>query len=188
VGISVDSSASPPVSSSSPAHVLCNSAVVAASSIPSQTLQVSTDSVGVSTTSDTAHSDFVSFSAVPLLPSENHRSEILPLPNHVHDDVWNHDHFFIPCVLHFPGRKVIKTYAFVDCGASLSHISSSFTKEHCLPLRVKPVTIPIYTVDDRPLSSGSLTHDVVPLTYVCVTMMSFFVWVSSLCHTQFCRG
>jgi hypothetical protein len=152
VGISVDSSDSLPVSSSSPVSVLGDSAMFTASSIPSQTLPVSTDSVGVSATSDMACSDLVFLGAVPLLPSENHPSAFLSLPNHVRNDVWNRDHFFIPCVLRFPGRKVIKTYAFVDCEALLSHI---YEQKFYIPDMTPPSLVIL--VAYAPLTSSNAT-------------------------------
>lgn len=72
----------------------------------------------------------------------------------------NRMHFFIPITLSFPKRSCIKTYAFVDSGATGSHISHSFVHRHSLPLSVKPQPIPIFTIDERPLSSGLMTHDV----------------------------
>ena len=48
-------------------------------------------------------------------------------------------HFFIPITLSFPKQKPISTYAFVDCGATNSHILDAFVDQHSLPWRAKSV-------------------------------------------------
>jgi len=72
----------------------------------------------------------------------------------------NPNHFFISIELSFPNRKPIPTYALIDCGASTSCISDRFSTRHSLPRRVKDIPVPIIAVDDRPLASGLITHDV----------------------------
>ena len=84
-----------------------------------------------------------------------------PLHSHLIPDPHSRAHFFIPITLSFPKRKDISTYAFIDCGATGSHISDAFVKRHSLPKKAKTASVPIYTIDDRPLSSGLLTHDVI---------------------------
>ena len=84
-----------------------------------------------------------------------------PLQSHLISDPHNCAHFFIPITLPFPKWKDISTYAFIDCGTTGSHISDAFVKRHSLPLKGKIASIPIYTIDNRPLSLGLLTHDVI---------------------------
>ncbi|GLB42514.1 hypothetical protein LshimejAT787_1105290 [Lyophyllum shimeji] len=95
------------------------------------------------------------------------RAPVFRLPNHVRLDPKNRDHFFIAISLHFPKRKPIRTYAFIDCGSSDSHIGDAFATRHSLTRIPKPSPIPIYTIDDRPLTSGLLTHDVITQLKVC---------------------
>ena len=80
---------------------------------------------------------------------------------HVQLDPLNRFHFFLPVTLSIPNRSDIKTFAFIDSGSSGSHISDIFSKRHSLPCTAKTFSVPIFTVDDRPLSSGLLTHDVI---------------------------
>jgi hypothetical protein len=70
-------------------------------------------------------------------------------------------HFFINVLLHFPGRKVIHTFALIDCGATDSCISDRFASRHSLPRHVKDIPIPILAIDNRPIASGLVTQDVV---------------------------
>jgi Reverse transcriptase (RNA-dependent DNA polymerase)/RNase H-like domain found in reverse transcriptase/Integrase zinc binding domain/Retroviral aspartyl protease len=70
-------------------------------------------------------------------------------------------HFFISVSLSFPNRKPIHTFALVDCGATTSCVSDRFVTRHSLPRRVKETPIPIMAVDDRPIASGLITHDVI---------------------------
>lgn len=71
------------------------------------------------------------------------------------------DHFFINVSLHFPNKKPIRTFALVDSGASGSCISDAFARRHSIPRRLKDVPMPVMAVDDRPIASGLVTHDVV---------------------------
>ena len=84
-----------------------------------------------------------------------------PLQTHLIQDPQNRSHFFIPITLSFPKQKQISTYAFIDCGTTSSHISDTFVKCHSLPQKAKTTSIPIYTIDDQPLASGLLTHNVI---------------------------
>ena len=52
------------------------------------------------------------------------------------------NHFFVAIILHFMDHK-IRTYAFIDSGATNSHIYDSFVSKHSLPRRQLPVPIPI---------------------------------------------
>ena len=54
----------------------------------------------------------------------------------------------------------IRTYTFIDSGATNSHISDSFVSKHSLPRRQLPIPIPITALNGRPLSSGLLTHEI----------------------------
>ena len=84
-----------------------------------------------------------------------------PLSPHVIANPIDRDHFFIPIVLSFPNRSSIKTYAFIDSGSTNSHISDTFVHRHSLPKKMRTDPVPIFTIDDRPLASGLLTHDVI---------------------------
>ena len=70
------------------------------------------------------------------------------------------DHFFINITLSFPNQKPIKTFALIDSGANWSCISHRFADRHSLPRVLKDVPVPITAVDDRPIASGLVTHDV----------------------------
>lgn len=70
------------------------------------------------------------------------------------------NHFFISVTLAIAGRK-IRTYAFLDSGATGSHVSESFVKKHSLPRHTLPTPIPIKTVDGRPLASGFMSQELV---------------------------
>ena len=83
------------------------------------------------------------------------------LASHVQSSPSSPDHFFISIVLSFPSHKPIHTYALVDCGATNSFISLSFANRHSLPRRLKDAPVPITAVDDRPIATGFVTHDVV---------------------------
>lgn len=83
------------------------------------------------------------------------------LSSHVHASPFSPDHFFVLVSLSFPNKKLVRTYALVDSGATASCISLAFANCHGLPRRLKDVPIPITAVDDRPIASGYVTHDVV---------------------------
>ena len=107
---------------------------------------------------------------------DNHRSHVKPdfggwvlrkttppcfeLCTHVKSNPFNSNHFFISIALEFLGRKTINTYAFVDCRASHSFISDVFVQRHSLLLALRDEPTPVYTIDDCPLTSGLITHDV----------------------------
>lgn len=55
----------------------------------------------------------------------------------------------------------MRTFALVDSGASGSCVSETFARRHSLPKRLKDVPTPVMAVDDRPIASGLVTHDVV---------------------------
>ncbi|QRV99185.1 Transposon Tf2-1 polyprotein [Ceratobasidium sp. AG-Ba] len=72
----------------------------------------------------------------------------------------SYGHFFVPVSLVLPDRASILTHAFLDSGATLSHISSIFVSSLSLPTtRLKNPQL-IHTIDDRLLLSGALTHEV----------------------------
>lgn len=73
----------------------------------------------------------------------------------------SYDHLFLPITLSFPNRKPISTFAFLDSGATRSHISESFVSVHSVPTRRLDVPQIVHTVDDRPLLSGALTDEAV---------------------------
>ena len=83
------------------------------------------------------------------------------LHHHVRLDPLNRLHFFLPITISFPNCPTIKTFAFVDSGSCASHIGDAFSKQHSLPRSAKPVPIPIFTIDNQPLVSGLLTHDMI---------------------------
>ena len=69
------------------------------------------------------------------------------------------NHFFVSIILHLMDRK-IRTYTFIDSGATNSHISDSFVSKHSFPQCWLPIPIPITAVNRQPLSSGLLTHEI----------------------------
>lgn len=84
-----------------------------------------------------------------------------PICAHASTDPLNSNHFFISLSLHFPGRKPINTFAFIDCSATNSFVSDTFVQRHSLPLTLRDKPTPVYTVDNRPLTSGLVTHDAI---------------------------
>lgn len=84
-----------------------------------------------------------------------------PICAHTSSDPLGSNHFFISLSLHFPGRKPLNTFTFIDCGATDSVMSDTFVQRHSLPLTLHDEPTPVYTVDNRPLSSGLVTHDVI---------------------------
>ena len=84
-----------------------------------------------------------------------------PLHPHLLQNPHDRAHFFIAITLSFPKQNPISTYAFIDSGATGSHISDTFITWHSLIKRAKIAPVPIFTIDDQPLSSGLLTHDVI---------------------------
>lgn len=88
------------------------------------------------------------------------------LSSHVHASPHSSEHFFIPISLHFPNRKAVHTFALVDSGATDSCISLSFANHHHLPRRLKDEPIPIRAVDDRPIATGFVTHDIITSLHV----------------------
>ncbi|GJE99152.1 polyprotein [Phanerochaete sordida] len=60
-----------------------------------------------------------------------------------------------------PNIKPVRTFALIDSGASGSCISEAFARRHSLPRRLKDVPTPVTAVDDRPIASGLVIHDVV---------------------------
>ena len=88
------------------------------------------------------------------------------LSTHVHASPHSSEHFFIPISLHFPHRKPINTFALVDSGATASCISLSFANRYSLPRRLLDEPVPIHAVDDRPIATGLVTHDVITSLHV----------------------
>ena len=63
-----------------------------------------------------------------------------------HNNPFSMNHFFISIILHLMDCK-IRIYAFIDSGATNSHISDSFVSKHSFPQRQLPVPIPITAVN-----------------------------------------
>lgn len=74
--------------------------------------------------------------------------------------LYSPSHFLISIQLSFPNHKPINTYALVDSGASASCILECFSSRHSLTGHLKDVPVPIVAVDDHPIASGLITHDV----------------------------
>ena len=81
------------------------------------------------------------------------------LSSHVHSSPSSPDHFFVSVSLSFPKHKTIHTYALIDSGATNSCVSLAFCDLYGLPRRLKNSPVPIRAVDDRPIASGYVTHD-----------------------------
>ena len=73
------------------------------------------------------------------------------------------DHLVIPIILNHE-YVIIQTQAMIDSGATSSFIDTNFIKEHNLPLERKSSPIPLYVIDGRPVASGEITHNTIPLT------------------------
>jgi len=56
--------------------------------------------------------------------------------------------------------------ALVDSGAAGNFIHPDFVKEHQIPLALKSESLHAVTVDGRPLSSGAITHETLPVSLV----------------------
>ena len=84
-----------------------------------------------------------------------------PLPPHLQQNPHDHAHFFIVITLSFPKCHPISTYTFIDSGATSSHISNTIVTWHSSIKKAKITPMPIFTINDQPLSSGLLTHDMI---------------------------
>ena len=68
--------------------------------------------------------------------------------------------FMVPLSL---GPQNLKTLALLDSGASACILDEDFAKNHNIPLVQKTKPIHVEVIDGRPLSSGSVTHESIPL-------------------------
>ena len=73
-------------------------------------------------------------------------------------DIEGDDRVVIPVVIAFEDVE-IPTTALLDPGSSASLISHTFTKQHAIPLRVKPKPLAMQGVDGHPIAAGPITHD-----------------------------
>lgn len=70
------------------------------------------------------------------------------------------EYFLISITLRFPNRKPIHTTALIDSGASQSCIFERLASRHSLPRRSEDTPIPILAIENRPIASGLVTHDI----------------------------
>src|SRR5450759_2346206 len=61
------------------------------------------------------------------------------------------------------GPQKLKTTALLDSGASACFLDEEFVKSHKFPLVQKSQPVHVEVIDGRPLSSGSVTHETMPL-------------------------
>jgi len=64
------------------------------------------------------------------------------------------------------GLKKIEIHALIDSGALVYFIDELFAKLHRIPLIQKTVVMHVEVIDGRPLSSGNVTHETIPLKTV----------------------
>ncbi|OMH78676.1 Retrotransposon-derived protein PEG10, partial [Zancudomyces culisetae] len=72
------------------------------------------------------------------------------------------EHLVIPVTL-FIANKSLKLNAMIDSGATSCFIDSEFANKVNIPLLMKEVPIPLLVIDGRSISSGSITHNTIPL-------------------------
>ncbi|OBZ76513.1 Retrotransposon-derived protein PEG10 [Grifola frondosa] len=58
-------------------------------------------------------------------------------------------------------HRPVGMFALVDSGATASCISLDFANRHSLPRHLKDDPVPVMAVDDRPISTGLVTHDII---------------------------
>jgi hypothetical protein len=60
----------------------------------------------------------------------------------------------------------IEVHALLDSGASQCFMNKDFVDHHKLPLATKKHPILVEVIDGRPLISGDITHETIPLDIV----------------------
>ncbi len=68
--------------------------------------------------------------------------------------------FTVPITL---GSQKFKTHALLDSGASACFLDEEFSKLNNIPIVRKPEPVHVEVIDGRPLSSGDVTHETIPL-------------------------
>jgi hypothetical protein len=61
------------------------------------------------------------------------------------------------------GIPSIDTLALIDSGATACFVDKGFAVRHKLPLRRKSRPVDVEAIDGRPLASGKVTHETLPL-------------------------
>jgi len=70
----------------------------------------------------------------------------------------------------------LQTSALIDSGASACFIDEDFVKLHNISLVKKPYPVPVEVIDGRPLASGHITHETIPLEIELEGHNSFLVF------------
>ena len=73
--------------------------------------------------------------------------------------------FIIPLIVKIDSIS-IKIHALLDTGTFPCFISKDFSNRHNLPLVTKKHPIPIEVIDGRPLVSGDVIHETIPLDII----------------------
>jgi len=74
--------------------------------------------------------------------------------------------FILPLTLHVSDKSSTREHHFralIDSGASANFIHQDLASKWELPLSALPSPIPLRVIDGRPVSSGEMTHETVPL-------------------------
>ncbi len=75
------------------------------------------------------------------------------------------DHLVVQVSLSLPDGRVIPTHAMIDTGAAATFIDEIFASSNKIPLTKKKIPRRLEVVDGRPISSGDITHDTIPLLF-----------------------
>lgn len=70
----------------------------------------------------------------------------------------------------------LQTSVLIDSGASACFIDEDFIKRYKIPLIKKPCPVPVEVIDGRPLASGHVTHETIPLEIELEGHNSFLVF------------
>src|SRR5271170_5622704 len=74
----------------------------------------------------------------------------------------NEENIILPITIRYSGAP-ISTFALVDSGASSSFIDITFAQSNSISLRLKATPRDLEVVDGRPISSGAITHETIPV-------------------------
>jgi hypothetical protein len=74
-------------------------------------------------------------------------------------------YFIIPLIVKMDSSN-IKVHALLDFGASICFMDKNFVNRHKLPHITKKYPIFVEVIDERPLVSGDVTYETIPLDIV----------------------
>jgi RNase H-like domain found in reverse transcriptase/Reverse transcriptase (RNA-dependent DNA polymerase)/Integrase zinc binding domain/Ty3 transposon capsid-like protein/Chromo (CHRromatin Organisation MOdifier) domain len=98
-------------------------------------------------------------------PSQINANSVNPMPqpfNYVEDNFSPEEHLVIPITLTINGN-LLSTKALLDSGATSLFVDTSFCQNNSIPLVMKPFPCDVEVIDGRPLSSGRVTHETIPV-------------------------